>query len=109
MARVLRPGRRFSFVVFELDAERVAGLPIWDHPVGDCRPLLDVAGFEVLSYEQMPHWRAQVADGFGALLAERAALESELGHAAAAVVLEASITLEVKPYSGHVHVIAELR
>jgi SAM-dependent methyltransferase len=110
VARILRPGRRFSFVTFELDAERVAGLPVWDHPVGDYRPLLDAAGFEVLSYEPMPHWRAQVADGFGAVAAEQEALEAELGSAAAAALaLEASITLEVKPYSGHVHVVAELR
>jgi hypothetical protein len=102
-------GRRFSFVAFELDAERVAGLPVWDDPVGDYRPLLDAVGFEVLSYEQMPDWQSKVAAGFGAVAAEREALEAELGHAAAAVLaLEASITLEVQPHRGHVHAIAEL-
>jgi SAM-dependent methyltransferase len=103
VARILRPGGRFAFVAFELDAERVAGLPIWDDPVGDYRPLLEEAGFEVLSYAQMPHWRDQIAAGFGAVVAEREALEAELGEAAAAVtVLEATITLELQPYRGHV-------
>jgi SAM-dependent methyltransferase len=110
VARILRPGRRFGFVAFELDAERVAGLPVWGDPVGDFRPLLDAAGFEVLRYEQISGWQQHVAEGFGAVAAEQEALESELGHAAtAALVLEASITLELRPYRGHVLVIAELR
>jgi SAM-dependent methyltransferase len=110
VARILRPGRRFAFVAFELDAQRVAGLPVWDDPVGDYRPLLGAAGFEVLSYEQTPDWQSQVEAGFGAVVAERVALETELGHdAAAALALEASITLELRPYRGHVRVIAELR
>jgi SAM-dependent methyltransferase len=110
VARILRPGRRFAFVAFELDAERVAGLPVWNDPVDDYRPLLDVAGFEVLSYEQTPNWQSQVEAAFGAIAAEHETLESELGHAASAVLaLEASTTLELQPYRGHVHVTAELR
>jgi SAM-dependent methyltransferase len=110
VARILRPGRRFGFVAFELDAERVAGLPVWGDPVGDFRPLLDAAGFEVLRYEQISGWQDHVAEGFGAVAAEQEALESELGHAAtAALALEASITLELRPYRGHVLVIAQLR
>jgi len=110
VARILRPGRRFAFVAFELDAARVAGLPVWDDAVGDYRPLLDAAGFEVVSYEQIPDWQSQVAGSFGAVLAEHEALEAELGHAgAAALVSEASITLEVQPYRGHARVIAQLR
>lgn len=38
VARILCPGGRFAFVAFELDAERVAGLPVWDDPVSDYRP-----------------------------------------------------------------------
>jgi ubiquinone/menaquinone biosynthesis C-methylase UbiE len=110
VARILRPSRRFGFVAFELDAERVAGLNVWDDPVGDFRPLLDAAGFEVLRYEQIEGWQDQVAHAFGAVVAEQEALESELGHAAmAALVLEASITLELRPYRGHVLAVAELR
>lgn len=106
-ARILRPGGRFVFVAFELDAERTAGLPLWADSVGDYRPVLDRAGFEVLSYEQLPDWQLLVSAGFGAVVAEQEALEAELGQAAAsALVLEATITLEVQPYSGHVLAVA---
>jgi SAM-dependent methyltransferase len=107
VSRILRPGGRFAFVAFELDPERVAGLPVWDDPVDDYRPLLARAGFEILSYDQIPNWREHVAAGFGAVVAEQERLEAELGHAAAkAAVLEASITLELQPYCGHVLAVA---
>jgi ubiquinone/menaquinone biosynthesis C-methylase UbiE len=110
VARILRPGGRFAFVAFELDAERVAGLPVWADPVGNYRPLLERTGFDVLSYEQIPHWRDQVTGGFRAVVAERETLEAELGQAAAAAtVLEATITLEVKPYCGHVLAVVRRR
>jgi ubiquinone/menaquinone biosynthesis C-methylase UbiE len=103
VARIVRPGGRFAFVAFELDAEQIADLPVWSDPVGDYRPLLEKTGFEVLEYEQIPHWEEQVAAGFGAVLAERETLAAELGEAAAAAMLmEASITLELHPYCGHV-------
>jgi SAM-dependent methyltransferase len=103
VARVLRPGGRFAFVAFELDPERVAGLPIWDDPVPDYRPGLEAVGFEVLHYEQMPGWSEQVAAGFGTVIAEQEALEAELGVAAAsATVMEATATVELQPYCGHV-------
>jgi ubiquinone/menaquinone biosynthesis C-methylase UbiE len=107
VARILRPGGRFAFVAFELDAERIAGLPLWNDPVGDYRPVLEHTGFEISKYEQMPHWRDQVTAGYGAIVSEQAALEAELGQdAAAALVLEASITLELQPYRGHVLAVA---
>jgi SAM-dependent methyltransferase len=107
VARILRPRRRFAFVAFELDATRTAGLPVWDDPIGDYRPLLEASGFDVLSYDQIPGWRDHVTSGFGAVVAQREALERELGQAAAAAtVLEASITLELEPYSGHVLAVA---
>jgi SAM-dependent methyltransferase len=107
VARVLRHGGRFAFVAFELDAERIGHLPLWADPVGDYRPLLADAGFEIVSYEQIPNWREDVSAGFGAIVADRVALESELGPAAAtAIVLEASLTLEVQPYRGHVLAVA---
>ena len=106
-ARIVRPGGRLAFVAFELAAERVASLPIWADPVGDYRPLLARAGFETLSYDQIPNWQDHVSAGFGAVVAEREALEAELGEAAAAAtVLEASITLELQPYRGHVLAVA---
>lgn len=106
--RILRPGGRFAFVAFELDAERIAQVEgIWDDPVGDYRPLLEAAGFEVQSYDQIPGWQNQVRAGFGAVVAQQAALQAEMGEpAAAATVLEASITLGLQPYCGHVLAVA---
>ncbi|MEY2437622.1 MAG: hypothetical protein QOF97_2458 [Acidimicrobiaceae bacterium] len=102
-ARIIRPGTRLAFVAFELDAERIAGLPLWQDPVADYRPLLEQTGFEVLSYEQIPSWREHVAAGFGAVVEHAELLEAELGQtAASAIVLEASITLQLEPYCGHV-------
>lgn len=107
MARVLRPGGRCAIVAFELDAPRAAGMPFWDDPVPDYRPLLERAGLDITSYEQLPAWRDLVTAGFGAIVAEQAALEVELGSAAAAAtVLEASITLQLEPYRGHVLAVA---
>jgi SAM-dependent methyltransferase len=108
VARILRPHGRFAFVAFELDEARIAAIPgVWTDPVGDYRPILEGTGFEVWSYDQIPHWQDQVTAGFGAVIAERDALETELGEAAAAAtVMEASITLDLRPYRGHVLAVA---
>jgi cyclopropane fatty-acyl-phospholipid synthase-like methyltransferase len=107
IARVVQPGGRVAFVAFELDAERVKGLPVWRDPVGDYRPLLKRAGFEVLEYRQLAGWRDQLMAGFAAVIAAGQALETELGQAAAqAIALEASITADLQPYSGHVLAVA---
>lgn len=110
IARILRPGGRFGFVAFELDPDRIAGLPVWDDPIFDYRPLLEHSGFDVVTYDQMPNWREQVAAGFGAVVDQRETLEVELGQAAAAAtVMEAAITLELQPYCGHVLGVATRR
>jgi SAM-dependent methyltransferase len=107
VVRILRPGGRLAFVAFELDPGRVAGLGLWEDPVPDYRPLLEQVGFEITGYSQIPHWADQVEAGFGAILAEQDALEAELGEAAAAVmVMEAAVTIELKPYRGHVLAVA---
>lgn len=107
IARIVRPGGRLALVAFELDADRIAGLPVWEDPVSNYRPLLEEVGFDVVSYEQLPGWREQLAVGFGAVLAQRHALEAELGDAAAAVTaLEAAITLQLEPYCSHVLAVA---
>ncbi len=110
MARILRPGGRLAVAAFALDPERVAGLPVWADPVPDHRPLLEAAGFEVLADDDLPGWRDQVAAAFGAVLADAGALGAELGEeATAALVLEASVTLELEPYCGHPLLIARRR
>jgi SAM-dependent methyltransferase len=108
VARVLRTGGRFAFVAFELDPERVAGLPFWNDPVPDYRSRLESEGFEIVHYEQILNWSDQVTAGFGAILAQRDALEAELGvAAAAATVMEAAATIEFRPYCGHALAVAK--
>ena len=110
VARILRPSGRFAFVAFELDPERVAGLPFWQDAVPDYRPRLEQVGFDVVRYDQTPNWSDQVAAGFGAILDQRDALEAELGEAAAAaIVMEAAVTIELKPCCGHVLGVATRR
>jgi SAM-dependent methyltransferase len=105
--RVLRPGGRLAFTAFELEASRVAGLPAWSDPVSDYRPLLERGGFRVLRYDELPGWCEQVTATFTAIIAARQALETELGAAAAGALLaEASITVDLQPYKGHVLAVA---
>jgi len=107
VVRILRPGGRFAFVAFELDPGRVAGLPFWEDAVSDYRPLLEQVGFDIIEYSQLPHWADQVEAAFGAILAEQDVLKVELGEAAAAAtVMEAAVTIELKPYCGHVLAVA---
>jgi len=107
VARILRPGGTLAFVAFELAADRVSGLPVWHDPVPDYRPVLERAGFGVQTYRQLEGWRERVTAAFESVIANREALEAELGEGAAQVlILEASITLEIQPYCGHAFAVA---
>ena len=56
VSRILQPSGRFAFTAFELDRERVAGLPvIGADPIDDFRPLLEESGFRVEVYEEAGH------------------------------------------------------
>lgn len=107
-ARVLRPGGRFVFTAFELDAERCAGLPILgDDAVSDYRAPLEEAGFTVDSYEQVPGWPEPMTMAYRALLDSREALIVEMGEAAVTALSgELVLTLERKPYRRRVLVCA---
>jgi SAM-dependent methyltransferase len=51
--RILRPGGRLAFSAFEVDAERVAGIPVLGaDPVPDYAPLLETAGFAIDTYTE---------------------------------------------------------
>jgi len=108
VARILRPGGRFAFTAFELDASAVSGLPIiGEDPVEDYRPLLQEAGFEVRSYEEAPGWPEPMTAAYEAVLAAKDALTEEMGDAAvAALSAEMSLTLEHRPYRRRVLAVA---
>jgi SAM-dependent methyltransferase len=110
VARILKRGGRFGLVAFELDPARVAGLGLWDDPIPDYRPILERVGFDVNEYEEIPGWAERVAYGFEAVLTHQDALRAELGDdASAAVVLEAAVTTDVRPYRGHVIAVSTRR
>ena len=107
-ARILKPGGRFVFTVFEVDPDRAAGLPGFGaDPVFDYRPLLAGAGFEVNIYEEVPGWAEPVTATYSAVVGASAAIEKEMGEVATrALILEMSMTLQQKPYSSRVLVAA---
>jgi SAM-dependent methyltransferase len=107
-ARILRPGGRLVFTAFELDPDRVAGLPVFGvDPVDDYRPLLTEAGFSVEVYDEAPGWPEPVTATYSALLDASEALTQEMGAAAAtALFSELTITLQQQPYQRRVLVAA---
>jgi hypothetical protein len=105
---VLRRGRHLAIIAFELDP--VTAAIAWPDPVDDYRPLLDSAGFDTLRYEDIAGWKQTVRATYSAVIDARVALENELGLAAAgALHLEASLTLQIAPYCGHILAIARRR
>jgi hypothetical protein len=99
------------FTVFELDAERVRGLPVLGvDPCGDYRLPLQEAGFAIEAYEGAPGWPEPVSSAYRALLDAREALVPEMGEAAVnALSGELTFTLEVEPYRRRVLAVATRR
>ncbi len=110
-ARVLRPGGRLVFACFEFEPERVAGLPVLGtDPVSDYRPVLERAGFDVVSYAETAGWRERVTATYQAAADARPALTQEMGEAACGALLgEIALTLQLQPYRSHVLVSAKRR
>lgn len=106
--RVLAPGGRFAFTAFELDPERVAGLPVLGtDPVADYEPLLDDTGFTVESCDETTHWQDRLEATYRAVVAAHDTLAGEMGQQAlGALLMEVSLTLELRPYRRRVIVVA---
>lgn len=98
--RIVRPGDRVAFTAFEVDPTRVDGLPVLGvDPVPDYRPALEDAGFSVDWYEESEDWAQRVLGTFGAVVEAMPTLIEEMGEAAASAVgMEATLTLQVRPY-----------
>ncbi|MDP9237014.1 MAG: methyltransferase domain-containing protein [Chloroflexota bacterium] len=99
-ARILRPRGRLVFSAFELEPERVAGLPVLGtDPVSDYRPLLEAAGFDVDVYDELPGVPQPLTGAYTALLDARETLIREMGEPAAMSLFgELTLTLERRPY-----------
>jgi ubiquinone/menaquinone biosynthesis C-methylase UbiE len=110
-ARILRPGGRLVFTAFELDPGHVEGLPvIGDDPVDDYRPLLDLAGFNVEAYEEIPGWPEPVRTTYQSLLDAKEALIGEMGPVAAtAFFTELTMTLQREIYRRRIFTVAAKR
>ena len=108
VARLLAPGGRFAFTVFEIAAEKVVGFPVLgDDPIRNYQPLLESAGFTVESYEQTRGWQQRLTAAYSATIASEQTLRPQLGDEAMdSLMLEMALTLEVQPYSGRAYIVA---
>lgn len=108
LARILLPGGRAGIVCFEVDPAAVAGLPVLGtDPVADYRPLMTAAGLTVEAYEETPAWAERVHAAFSAIVASSDTLTAEMGEpAAAAIITEALITLQMQPYPRRILAVA---
>lgn len=111
LARILVPRGRLVFTAFELDPDRVRGLPVLGiDPVADYSGMLMELGFRVDVYEETPRWRERLTSSYSAVLAARDALTREMGaDAMSALEVEMTLTLETEPYRGHVFASARRR
>jgi len=98
--RILRPRGRVAVIAFEVDPAKVAGVPVLGvDPVPNYLPLFEAAGFGVEAYEETAGWRERVHAAFGAIVDASGALTAEMGErAAAGVVAEAMLTVQIQPY-----------
>jgi ubiquinone/menaquinone biosynthesis C-methylase UbiE len=98
--RILRPGGRLAFSAFEVNPERVAGIPVLGvDPVPDYAPLLETAGFAIDTYTESARWADRVPAAYGAVMDAMPTLIREMGEAAAASLqMEAALTIQLQPY-----------
>jgi ubiquinone/menaquinone biosynthesis C-methylase UbiE len=106
--RILRPGAPIGIVCFEVDPSIVAGLPAQGDPHSDYALVVEAAGFAVDAYEETPGWASRVYGTFQALVDAADALVADLGERAAAGVLaEAMFTVQTRPYTRRILLVAK--
>lgn len=90
IARILKPGARFAFTNWDRDLSPPGYLP----PVGDHRPLLGKAGFDVETYQVQPDAEIRRRAYYEAVVAAEEDLVQEMGEEGAAkLMFEAKGTL----------------
>jgi SAM-dependent methyltransferase len=106
--RILGPGGRVAFSAFEVDPERVQGLPVLGvDPVDDYAALLEDAGFAIAWTRESDGWADRVSATFTAVTEAMPTLIDEMGDAAASSLgMEAALTLQFRPYRRRVVVAA---
>lgn len=82
-ARILKPGARFAFTSWERDLSP----PGYPPPVSDLRPLLQEAGFEVETYEEVSDAEAQRRAIYQLYIERREVLARELGEEAVQLLM----------------------
>jgi ubiquinone/menaquinone biosynthesis C-methylase UbiE len=110
-ARILRPGGRLVFTAFEVEPQRVEGLPVLGvDPVADYRPLLEEQGFAIEFYQETRGWAERVQATYTAVIEAMPVLTSEMGErAASALGSETAFTLHYRPYRRRVLAAAHVR
>ena len=100
---------RAGIVCFEVDPTKAAGLPVLGvDPIPDYTPLIDSAGLTVVAYEETPGWEERVYGTFSALVEAADAITVDIGaRAAAGVLAEAIVTVQMKPYPRRVLMVVE--
>ncbi len=79
VARILQPGARLTFTIWESDRPRLAGNTTAQ--LADYRPLLADSGFSIEAYDEPPLWREQMRAVYERDVAEGDKLLAEMGHA----------------------------
>jgi ubiquinone/menaquinone biosynthesis C-methylase UbiE len=109
VVRVLVQGGRLAFTAFEVDPERVRGVPVLGvDPTPDYAALLRDVGLVVETYEETPGWHDRMVAAYSAVVASDAELRPQLGDDAMdALTLEMALTLETEPYPRRVFAVAQ--
>jgi SAM-dependent methyltransferase len=108
--RVLVEDGRLAFTAFEVEPERVVGVPVLGvDPVPDYASALQDAGFVVEECEETPGWHDRLVAAYSAVIESESTLRPRLGDAAMdSLILEMSLTLQIEPYCRRVFAVARV-